>query len=1132
MSLQPLDRRLRKQLENTIVNARVKSEIAAKVALERLCVGDIKPGEHLTEEMRQQRNRLRAHGRQLGDIRQENAEQSLTNLIQETAYEHWHRMLFARFLAENNLLMYEDGATPLSIQDCVDLALEEKGVNGWELAGHFASAMLPQIFKSENPALTVKFSPEHQRELEQLLEGLDKETFQASDSLGWVYQYWQTQRKDEVNRSGNKIGADELSAVTQLFTEPYMVSFLLDNSLGAWWVSNYPEHKDLLPFQYLRYAPEQTDQADAEYKETTIPAAGTFEQWPKNLSELKMLDPCCGSGHFLVATLLMLVPMRMKAEGLSADEAIARALSENIHGLELDQRCVEIAAFAVALEAWRYPESSGYRSLPSLNIAWVGQSIKATKTDWLALAGTDDNLSLGMEALYNTFKDAPLLGSLIDPGKSIANDLLSDGFANLQPLLNQALQQFEVAEDQEAAIAAKGLTLAVDLLNQKYELIATNVPYLSRGKQCQALQDFTERHYGNAKGDIANVFLERCLELNSKSGVTQMVMPQNWLFLGSYKKQREHLLKEVTWNLLARLGAGAFDAISGEVVKAILISLSRCDDLLRYALPKNFIRGLDVSELSSTTDKANGLIGAQIKSFEQANQLNNPDAVVVLDEIVNSILLNQFSYSHHGLTSGDLPRMKIFYWEINKKLDEWILFQSTHKATCFYGGVDSYLRWNNGQGAINELKGARKDGTLAWGKKGITLSQMGELPATLYLGQAFDNNTAVLVPNNESNLLSIWSFCASHKYSQEVKKIDQSMAVTSATMAKVPFDHSYWSNVAKANYPNGLPEPFSDDPTQWIFHGHPCGSVVWDEETKCTNYGLHRTDDTVLQVAVARLLGYQWPAESDKDMGLSVEARAWIAQCESLASFVDDDGIVCLSPVRGEKAADERLEALLMAAFGEQWNASLRNKLLTDVQCSGKTLGFWLREKFFEQHCKLFQNRPFIWHIWDGLADGFNALVNYHQLDRQNLERLIYTYLGDWIRTQDHGVKEGIDGAVLRLQAAQILKTRLETILEGEAPYDIFVRWKPLSEQPLGWNPDINDGVRLNIRPFMTVPDVGKKGAGILRSKPNIKWTKDRGNDVASAPWYTLGLQYGESAGSRINDHHLKLAEKKAARDV
>jgi hypothetical protein len=364
-------------------------------------------------------------------------------------------------------------------------------------------------------------------------------------------------------------------------------------------------------------------------------------------------------------------------------------------------------------------------------------------------------------------------------------------------------------------------------------------------------------------------------------------------------------------------------------------------------------------------------------------------------------------------------------------------------------------------------------------------------------------------------LPAIWAFCSDPKFNQEVRKLNAKPSITDDSFLSVPFDLEYWEGVAQKKYPNGLPKPYSDNPTQWLFHGHPAPA------------------EEPLQVAVARLLGYQWPAELDKEMELSEQAREWITKCQSLSTYVDDDGIVCLSPVRGEKSADERLEALLMAAFGDQWNASLRNKLLSEVDCNGKSLDFWLRDKFFEQHCKLFQNRPFIWHIWDGLPDGFSALVNYHQFNRQKLERLIYTYLvGDWIRTQNHGVKEGIDGAVLRLQAAQTLKTHLETILQGEAPYDIFVRWKSLAEQPIGWNPDINDGVRMNIRPFITVPDVGKKGAGILRTQPNIKWTKDRGNDVESAPWYKLGLEYGESEGSRINDHHLSLAEKQAARDA
>lgn len=159
------------------------------------------------------------------------------------------------------------------------------------------------------------------------------------------------------------------------------------------------------------------------------------------------------------------------------------------------------------------------------------------------------------------------------------------------------------------------------------------------------------------------------------------------------------------------------------------------------------------------------------------------------------------------------------------------------------------------------------------------------------------------------------------------------------------------------------------------------------------------------------------------------------------------------------------------------------------------------------------------------------ARINYHKLDKAGLERLIYTYLGDWIRTQQAGVANGEDGADIRLAAAETLKTELEKILEGEKPYDIFVRWKPLAEQPIGWNPDLNDGVRLNIRPFMTARDVGKKGAGILRFKPNIKWEKDRGKDVPSAPWYHLGLEYDGKEGDRINDHHLALEEKRAARN-
>ena len=371
---------------------------------------------------------------------------------------------------------------------------------------------------------------------------------------------------------------------------------------------------------------------------------------------------------------------------------------------------------------------------------------------------------------------------------------------------------------------------------------------------------------------------------------------------------------------------------------------------------------------------------------------------------------------------------------------------------------------------------------------------------------------------------AIWCFCSSPEYNEAVRAIDQKLKVTNATLGQGSLRPRPLDQIAQEKYPNGLPKPYSDDPTQWIFHGHPCGRVQSSEfsvqKEKTENCTL-RTDNSVLQVAVARLLGYRWPAELDSDMELSDAARAWVKKSEALLPYADEDGIVCIPPVRGEASASDQLFKLLVAAYGDAWTNDTLSQLLKQADHAGKTLESWLREKFFTQHCKLFQHRPFIWHIWDGLRDGFAALVNYHKLDTKLLETLIYTYLGDWIIRQNQDIANGVDGAEEKRAAAEQLKKKLELILEGEAPYDIFVRWKPIEQQPIGWDPDLNDGVRLNIRPFLSVPDVGKKGAGVLRDTPNINWNKDRGKDVESAPWYHLWR------GDRINDHHLTLAEKR-----
>ncbi|TCT50274.1 N-6 DNA methylase [Vibrio crassostreae] len=1124
---QALDKTLRKKLEDTVVKARDIVEQAVFEALQRLGVAEAQAPSYLNEEERALRNKLRAHARQLGD-KLKDGKQETERLINEMAYEHWHRMLFARYLEQNNLLMYDE-YTPVTLEECFELAEEEPDCkDGWELAGRLAQKMLPQIFRVDSPVFEIKLSMNRVEELESLIAQLDPQTYQAQDSLGWCYQFWQTKKKDQVNKSGVKIGAQELSPVTQLFTEPYMVSFLLDNALGAWWANkrlsqddliranNEQELRDLaaipgVPLEYLRFSKEENEN---QWK----PAAGGFEKWPENLSELKTLDPCCGSGHFLVAVFLMLVPMRMQLEGLSEKQAVDAVLRDNIHGLELDQRCVELAAFALALEAWRYPNAGGYRVLPELQLACSGMSIAEAQKEWKDLAKGDEALTDAITWMQHTFKDAPTLGSLIDPNKTLKGKQISPW----ESLLTAISSKPEATGG--AKTAAQGLAKAADILSGKYEWIVTNVPYKKAADLSLELQMFLDKNYPAGCVALETSFLERCLELSQHGGINSIVLPQNWMFLTTYKKFREKLLTESSILNIVRLGSGAFETISGEVVKALLLSLSNDKS------KQNQFSSLDVAEYKLALNKAKAIREDKIKDFNQQKMLANPDYRVVIEEQGSGELFSLSTGSFVGLQNGDTDRFIQKIWEhpsLNKK---WSYFQMPATETSFYSGRFGILMWESGCGALVNSPQAYVKGREAWGKNGIAIRLTKPCPTSLYSGALYDQSSAALIPKHKEDLPAVYSYTNSDQFRKELEIIDQKRNVTNATFVKVPFDKEHWRVVAKLEYPNGLPLPYSDDLAQWIFHGHPCASVIWNEESKTTTEANFRQDDTVLQAAVARLLGYQWPAELDPEMELAAEMREVMKKNADFAGLIDDDGIVCIPAVRGEKTAAKRLEAILHKAYGDEWTSSVEQNLLKAVKA--KDLESWLRDKFFDQHSKLFQHRPFIWQVWDGLKDGFSALVNYHKLDYKGLERLIYTYLDDWISTQKRDIADGKDGADIRLTAAENLKKQLEAILAGEKGLDIFVRWKPLEEQPIGWNPDLNDGVRLNIRPFMLAKDVGKKGAGILRGKPNIHWKKDRGTDVASAPWFDLGPVYGESEGSRINDHHLTLAEKKAAREA
>jgi len=321
----------RKLLEDACVKGWRASERGVRAALITLAVTAERPPTHLNEEERQLRRGLRAKSRQLGD-----EGDSLDLLIADCAYEQWHRLLFARFLAENNLLIHPQYRAPVTLEECEELAESLDEPDGWGVAGRFAAEILPGIFRLDDPCVQLRLAPEGRLALEGIVANLPDEIFGGNDALGWVYQYWKRDQKDEVNESGRKVGGADLGPVTQLFTDNYMVRFLLENSLGAWWASRHPDSALNGEWTYLRL------------DEGGTPAAGSFDSWPATVTEVAVMDPCCGSGHFLVEAFEMLWRMRAEEAGVQPVEAQDAVLRENLFGLELDARCVQIEPSSVS----------------------------------------------------------------------------------------------------------------------------------------------------------------------------------------------------------------------------------------------------------------------------------------------------------------------------------------------------------------------------------------------------------------------------------------------------------------------------------------------------------------------------------------------------------------------------------------------------------------------------------------------------------------------------------------------------------------------------------------------------------------------------------------------------------------
>ena len=596
----------------------------------------------------------------------------------------------------------------------------ERDADWLALAGDYAGRMLPRIFRADDPVLAIALPSETRRTLEYLLESLPRETFLADDGLGWVYQFWQADRKKAVNEAGDKIGADELPAVTQLFTEDYMVLFLLHNTLGAWWAGKVlRQHPALRSRRKARPHCARPAHPRAWHGPTCASSAtrGTTAHrgrggrrpepsraGPRRQRTSRSSTPAWVRGTSWSPPCRSSQRCARRRKSCRTKRRSRPVLRDNLYGLEIDPRCTQIAAFNLAFAAWK---TAGHRPLPPLNLACSGLAIGVGKAGWLRLAekaaaaadpgakrnlfGTEDTLltagveervKKGLAVLYDLFARAPWLGSLIDP-RRIGGDLFREGFDRLEPLFASILAAADTDETREMAVAARGMATAAALLGRRFTLVATNVPFLGRGKQHATMRDHLESHFKDARADLATAMLRRLTGFAARSGTIAAVTPQNWLFLKSYAGLRKRLLRETTLNAVAALGPRAFETISGEVANTALVAVtaSSAPRDARFA-------GLDVNDGADAIAKAETLCHAPISLPAQSAQRSTPDQRITLEDVSRHNLLSVAAHGVHGLGSKDTPCFFRQFWEMSHLSRDWEFMQTTVQTTRNFGGME------------------------------------------------------------------------------------------------------------------------------------------------------------------------------------------------------------------------------------------------------------------------------------------------------------------------------------------------------------------------------------------------------------------------------------------------------------
>lgn len=615
--------------------------------------------------------------------------------------------------------------------------------------------------------------------------------------IGWLYQFYIAELKSEVMdgfKKSRKAGATEIAPATQLFTPDWIVRYLVQNTVGRLWMQNHPDC--MLYRQWEYYIRSNGSDQPEEFLHISSP------------EELTVCDPACGSGHMLTYAFDLLYSI-YESEGYSPSEIPGLILEHNLYGMEIDERAANLAAFVLTMKA-----RGRYRRFFRKQVAPHIRQIRPIEFTHDQIETLNDTYGATLtDSQWNTYSHADVYGSLIQPDHDLAAiaNTAQDAASNL--LL-----------DADAIEHAKDLFEQTRYLSRKYAVIVANPPYMGSNNMGAQLKNYVNKHYEDGKSDLFAAFILRNLHFIHSRAMLGMVTMQSWMFLSSFENMRRMLLKTITIDSMAHLGAGAFDSIGSEVVSTTAF-------ILRNASTKDkgtYLRLVDISgddnqaeacNNASTGSTENRYIADQ-QNFEQipgspiVYWLSEPLLRVFNKKIAKGVsgdALSDIADVAKGITTGDNARFLRFWWEAShnqidftramleeKQRGQWVPCDKGGEFRRWYGNNLYIVNWKeNGQVLFNFPRATPRNRDITF-LESIACTYISGSISFRYHANGFAFNGAAVAVTGTNHLRSVHCFLNSSTAYTLMSALSPTTNFEVGQLSSLPF-HSLGENLSDSN---------------------------------------------------------------------------------------------------------------------------------------------------------------------------------------------------------------------------------------------------------------------------------------------------------------------------------------------